>query len=103
MEMNDGDRTEEKGSAKRPRLRKPKTILVGRLWKRPEGYFGGYLDFGLFGRLEILLFDNDKKQGTEDCDKNLVMKLDNTVFAMLKNVAGAIRDVLWEDDERTSQ
>lgn len=58
------------------------------------------MDFGLFGRLEILLFDNDKPKGNDDCDKNLVMKLDNTIFAMLKNVAGAIKEVLWEDDEQ---
>jgi hypothetical protein len=31
------------------------------------------------------------------------MKLDSTIFAMLKNVASAIKDALWEDGEQRTR
>lgn len=76
-----------------------KKVVVGRLWEQENNSKSGYLEFGLIGRLQILVTPNIKRMGDGNCDFNILMKIDDTPYGMLKNISKNIGDALYEDED----
>ncbi len=63
---------------------KIKTTVGGRFWKNPDGDgYIGYLDFGVFGRIDARIFPQQKEYET-DCDLVLSLSIQSTPFGIMK-------------------
>jgi len=67
---------------------KRKMTVVGRLWKEKRGEsedaYSGFIEFGLFGRLHVMVLPNDRKENQRDCAMTILMPLDSTPLGIMK-------------------
>jgi len=74
-----------------------KMVVVGRLWDKENNSKAGYLEFGVFGRLQIVMLPNDSRgEGTSNF--NILMKVEDTPYGSLRKVAKHIDEALFEDE-----
>ena len=61
------------------------TKVLGRFWSRPDGAsWAGFLDFGIFGRVKVLLVHNNRRRPDKmDSDLNLLVRLEDTILQQM--------------------